>query len=130
MAQDVRKHHEQQTENLKGWLRLALMPGKDAQRLCELVSNNTVELSALNTESLEELSRFGISPRQLMAFRRVTDQNLERCLTWRQEQGNFILTQDDPDFPDLLKTIHDPPAVLFGCGDKSILEGDIGQTTL
>jgi DNA processing protein len=46
---------------------------------------------------------------------------VERTLRWSEEQGNFILTPDQPLYPDLLAAIPDPPPVLFGRGDPEIL---------
>ncbi len=38
-----------------------------------------------------------------------------------QASGIWLLFYDDPDYPEPLKNIHDPPVVLFGRGQKQVL---------
>ncbi len=38
---------------------------------------------------------------------------------WQETKNHFLLTWDDPEYPPLLKEIHDPPPVLYAIGDLS-----------
>ena len=38
---------------------------------------------------------------------------------WQDKKNHFLLTWCDPDYPPLLKEIHDPPPVLYAIGDLS-----------
>jgi DNA processing protein len=46
---------------------------------------------------------------------------LEQEFQWLGEKNNHLLTWQDADYPRLLREIPDPPAVLFVCGDKALL---------
>lgn len=49
------------------------------------------------------------------------DQSAARSHGWLQEHNATCLTLADPDYPDLLRRIPDPPAVLYLLGDPSAL---------
>lgn len=48
-------------------------------------------------------------------------QQVEQDLEWFSQGGRHIITIQDPLYPELLKQIADPPAVLFVQGDVSLL---------
>ena len=43
-------------------------------------------------------------------------------LDWEKAPNHHVLTWEDPDYPSLLKEIHDPPAVLYAAGDLQSLK--------
>ncbi|MEY3220136.1 MAG: hypothetical protein RIT27_1493 [Pseudomonadota bacterium] len=47
---------------------------------------------------------------------------VDQDLDWKKQGINrWILTWQDADYPQHLRTIHDPPPILFGLGDRQIL---------
>jgi len=46
---------------------------------------------------------------------------LESTLAWLREPGNALIAWDDPDYPQALLTIADPPPALFYRGDRALL---------
>lgn len=48
-------------------------------------------------------------------------QQVEKDLDWFAQPGRHIITLHDPRYPELLKQIADPPALLFAQGDISLL---------
>ncbi len=51
----------------------------------------------------------------------IDEDALVKELQWLREENNHLLTWQDPDYPRLLREIPDPPAILFVCGDKTLL---------
>lgn len=47
---------------------------------------------------------------------------LNQDLAWLESDGHHLLTYWDPEYPDNLKAIPDPPAVLFVVGDLEVLD--------
>lgn len=47
--------------------------------------------------------------------------NVENDLAWLEKSGNTLICLSDPEYPVLLKEIHDSPALLFIRGDVSLL---------
>jgi DNA processing protein len=50
-----------------------------------------------------------------------TDSAARADLTWLDESSHHLIHRDDPDFPEQLRAISDPPLMLFGRGDRSAL---------
>jgi DNA processing protein len=69
------------------------------------------ELRSLGVE--EEKARDLASP---SLFERASD-----TVSWLDRKGYFVLTVDDPGYPETLKEIFDPPYVLYGAGRPEVL---------
>lgn len=54
--------------------------------------------------------------------RRDIARQLEKDLQWLASDNHFVVSHDDPEYPALLREIHDPPLVLFCDGDKRVLD--------
>jgi len=52
----------------------------------------------------------------------INEDALEKEFQWLGEKNNHLLTWQDADYPRLLREIPDPPALLFVCGDKTLLD--------
>lgn len=70
------------------------------------------ELTALGLE--EERARALASPAIFDQARRVLD--------WVSKKGYFVLTPDDPNYPETLREIFDPPCLLYSAGNPEILK--------
>lgn len=60
----------------------------------------------------------------LRKARETFQADIEKDVAWLQGPDHHLISIDQPDYPALLKEIHDPPVLLFGCGDKSVLENN------
>jgi DNA processing protein len=80
-----------------------------------------------NLEELFQLSAAQIEkaglPKTVAASIAAFDlHQVEADWRWQETKNNALLTWCDPDYPPLLKEIHDPPPVLYAMGDLSSLQ--------
>ncbi len=70
---------------------------------------------------LQDYSGAGVLGRVLELLNRRD--SLQRAIARWEEAGVWYMTRGDEDYPKALKKLlrHESPAVLFGCGDKSLL---------
>jgi DNA processing protein len=105
-------------DSLEATLRLALIPGVGPvtrKSLLEHFGSSAAALEAAPSE-LRRVPGVGAKLAQsILAARETVD--VEAELTICREQGVTILTDADPQYPRLLKEIHNPPAVLFVHGE-------------
>ena len=99
------------------WLALVLTPGMGATRT-QRAMRKLGEPERLFEASLTELESLGL-PAESAQFcfggkaRRAAEEEMNRT----KETGGFILTPSDEPYPEQLKEIYDPPAVLWIRGD-------------
>jgi len=109
-------------ENRLAWLALILTPGMGATRVLRAMQQLAVP-SALFTQSLTALEGLGM-PAASAQF--VHDGRAKKAALDEQkrleEQGAGFFTYDCPEYPDRLREIYDPPAVLWYRGDVGILK--------
>ncbi|MBQ7981795.1 MAG: DNA-processing protein DprA, partial [Oscillospiraceae bacterium] len=55
---------------------------------------------------------------------RVTSEQIDNIISYCESKNIYILTYDDELYPDRLRNIYNPPAVLFCRGDMSCLSND------
>jgi DNA processing protein len=79
--------------------------------LGDLFRTSVRELQSLGVE--KEKARELTSPE---LFKRVSE-----TLSWIGRKGYFVLTVDDPEYPETLREIFDPPYVLYGAGRPEVL---------
>ncbi|MGQ9673199.1 MAG: DNA-processing protein DprA [Candidatus Aminicenantales bacterium] len=97
-----------------------------------VLSNNPGPIQKIRAhfENLEAI--FNASPEELMAFgleeekaRVLVSPSLikdaGRVVEWIAKKGYFVLTRADADYPQALLEIFDPPEVIYGAGDRKIL---------
>ena len=102
------------------WLAMVLTPGMGATRT-QRAMRKLGEPERLFEASLTELEGLGL-PAESAQFcfggkaRRLAEEEMSRVL----EAGGAILTPSDEAYPERLKEIYDPPAVLW-------IRGDVGQ---
>lgn len=71
--------------------------------------------------SEKELEQVGLSVKEIQQIKSPDWESVNKELRWCEESGCHIVTISDPDYPPLLREIHDPPLVLFVIGDKNCL---------
>lgn len=80
------------------------------------------DMAALFTASHEALSALGLRARELHALSHIDWHEVEMSLRWAETPHHHILTLDDARYPRLLKTISDPPLVLYVQGYPDVLQ--------
>jgi DNA processing protein len=97
-------------------LTFALLPGAGARALRALRARGPLcELLARPDESADLLAERAIARLRSGEARRAADEEIRRA----GNLGIRLVGLDDPDYPERLRAIYDPPAVLYVRGDLS-----------
>ena len=106
-------------------LALATVPGIGSQRLRALVATFGSAAAALAAPPARLASLHGFGPAAATAIRSATPRDGERVLERLAALGGppaRVLFPGEPDFPEQLTEIYDPPAVLYAWGDVALLQ--------
>ena len=77
---------------------------------------NLEELFRLSAQQLEQAGVPGAIAAGIATF---DFKYVEADWRWQEAKSHFLITWCDPEYPALLKEIHDPPPVLYAIGDLS-----------
>lgn len=80
------------------------------------------DITDLFATPTDELIKLGLPPKEVSKLKNPNWDMVEQDLVWAQKTGNHIITINDPDYPQLLKEIPNPPLLLFVCGDLQLLK--------
>lgn len=97
------------------WLKLVRANGLGPRTLLPLLKQSN---------SLEELLRLAtpaVSEKLQLALKSADNALLEKDLAWLDSDDNQLITVAQEHYPQLLKTIDDPPLVLFARGNADLL---------
>ncbi len=99
-------------DELRFWLALNRTPGVGT-RTFSLLLEHLGEPRAVFDESAATMTALGL-PAHTVNFLQQPDWSaVQRDLRWLEGDGNSVLTLHDPDYPERLREIPDPPPVLF-----------------
>jgi DNA processing protein len=87
-------------------------------KLLELCPN----LADLFNKSAAQLIHMGIKPQEAQKLIKPDWGAVEVSLKWAQNSNNYIITIQDPEYPQLLKEIPNPPLLLFVQGNLAALK--------
>lgn len=90
-------------------------------KLLELLAHFKTARAVLAADR-EELLAFGIRQETVAAIKSPDLAGVERDLAWLDKPGHQLLCLDDAHYPAPLKTIPDPPWLLFALGDLDYLQ--------
>lgn len=109
-----------QDEHLLHWLALIHARGVGSRTAGKLLDffGSAEEICTASTPKLEQT---GLKRASIDSLKNPDQAAIDTDLNWLSGADNHILTLADADYPDLLKSISDPPPVLFLHGDRSIL---------
>jgi len=107
-------------ETLRPWLALAQTPGLGGKKILELIARFG-DPAAVLRQSHTDLLAAGLGESTVRALRQPRWQTVDRALAWAERPGCRILPLSDPAYPEALKPIPSPPAVLFVQGDPETL---------
>lgn len=100
---------------------LALVPGIGSRRLAALLEHCGSALGALAAPFAFLGAVPGISRAAATAIQRASLDDADAVLARTERLGARLLVPADPDFPPLLREIHDPPPLLFALGDLGLV---------
>ncbi|MEE8464699.1 MAG: DNA-processing protein DprA [Gammaproteobacteria bacterium] len=102
------------------WLTLLQAPGIGARSAAELL-RHFGSIDKVFSAGNQDLQALGISAEARRAMRTPDSATLKCSLEWLGREQNHFLALDDEAYPALLKTIPDPPMLLFIRGNKDCL---------
>jgi DNA processing protein len=76
----------------------------------------------LFSASTHDLTKIGLQPNEIIKLKKPSWHMVERDLRWAEKTGNYIITINDPSYPQLLKEIPNPPLLLFISGNIQLLK--------
>ena len=104
----------------EAWLLLSQASGIGSryfQRLLEHFGSADKALGA----SEAELAQLGLPRKAIAGLKASGRETIAATLAWLSKPDNRILTLSDPDYPQLLRQIEDPPPVLYMIGNPLLL---------
>ncbi|MCD8106935.1 MAG: DNA-protecting protein DprA [Oscillospiraceae bacterium] len=117
------------TESTKYWLWLTLVYGPANSRKWNLMSHYSSVDEAYEHISSGDYSN--VLPQDKKAFELATMDKVSELISECEKQRITIYSYDDPDFPDRLREIYNPPSVIFTLGrldriDESVIITAVG----
>jgi DNA processing protein len=107
--------------NIHYWLALKLVPRLAIQKKLTLVDSFGID-ALFNSSALSPLtSANSLTTKQLVAFHQPNWLLIDEIISKSANCNSEIIAFDDPLYPSLLKTIYDPPLVIFIQGNKALL---------
>lgn len=103
------------------WLTLALVPGLGSRRLAALVGRFGSARAALDAPPREIAGVTHLSLRLARAIAGADHDPADALLRRAARDAQVVLTPADPGYPARLRSIPDPPPVLFAGGDLDLL---------
>src|SRR5690606_3809493 len=104
------------------WLALSALPGIGSRRLATLISRfgNAESVLAAPAAEIRELD--GFSDRAARVITRLDLRDAEQMISAAELADQRLLIPADNEFPARLRSIPDPPPVLFTRGDLGLLD--------
>ncbi|MCD7804727.1 MAG: DNA-protecting protein DprA [Oscillospiraceae bacterium] len=117
------------TESTKYWLWLTLAYGPANSRKWNFLSHYNSVADAYEHVSSGDFRN--VLPQDRNSFRLATMEKVEDLISECEKHRINIYSHDDPDFPDRLREIYNPPSVLFTLGkldqiDESVIITAVG----
>ena len=106
------------TSNLHDWLRLWHVPGVGPRVFLRLLTHFNYDPSKILQASYRSLIKAGIASFVAKAISDHSSNSHLLDIKWLDESDNHhIFTLDHPNYPSLLREIHDPPPLLYVQGN-------------
>jgi len=107
--------------DVKSWLTLVRTPGLGVSSIHALLAEFQ-NPGAIIEASAQALSRLGLKQSVISALQRMDDKELQPDIDWLEEDNHHIISLHDDRYPTLLKSIDEPPPVLYVRGDPDYLQ--------
>ncbi len=110
--------------NVFEWLRLISCLGCGSVRIWEVMSNFRSISEACSALSDRTVRSSFFNENELRNADRTSDEQVNELISYCESHNIYILTFDDELYPQRLRSIYNPPALLFCRGDMSCLDND------
>lgn len=107
--------------SIEAALSLLRTPGIGPRSIQRLLASFGDANSAIKA-SHAELIAAGLETGQISALRAISSDDFADDLDWAALEGNHLIALDDPLYPERLRDIIDPPAMLYVTGDPEVLK--------
>jgi DNA processing protein len=107
-------------QHLSDWLKLQHTPGVGPALSRKLLDHYGTATDICRAKSAD-LARLGLAQPSIDYLLTAADAAVAVALTWAEQSGNKLLTLADAAYPALLKTIHNPPPILYVRGNHQLL---------
>jgi len=107
-------------DDLTHWLTLSMVAGLTAEKFLAALES-TGSIKQLFSCNENQLKNFGFTPHQVALIKSPEPEKIEAMQSWLTEPNHHLLPITDPRYPDTLKTIDNPPKLLFLIGDIDFL---------
>jgi DNA processing protein len=107
-------------EQLSDWLKLQHTPGV-GPALSRKLLDHYGSATEICRAKAADLTRLGLAQTSIDYLLNTADAAVTAALTWAEQPGHTLLTLADPAYPALLKTLHNPPTVLYIRGNHRLL---------
>lgn len=112
------------SRNIYEWLWIISCVGCGNSRIWQIVSDFSAVSEAYEFLNDKEKRTKLFNATECRNADRVTEDQINKLISYCKSRNIYILTCDDELYPDRLRNIYNPPAVLFCRGDMSCLEND------
>lgn len=107
-------------DDLTRWLTISLIGGLTAEKLLTALDSFS-SLDQLFASSESSLLALGFTQHQIKLIKSPDQQKIDEMREWQQQTNHHVLTITDKQYPASLKSIDNPPKVLFVNGDIDFL---------
>jgi DNA processing protein len=111
---------QEPTSELTHWLALRHCPGVSDRNALALF-RRLGQIDGLAGQDHRALRDAGLGDPAIRALRANNSEPVAADLAWAESRSHRILCWTDPDYPEALRDIPDPPIVLYALGDVSLL---------
>lgn len=108
------------SQNYKDWLSVILAKGIGSSTCNKLLLEfkNPQNILACNSRTLANL---GLNQASIKSLLNPDSEQIDKILTWLDKPQHHLITILDDDYPELLKSIHSAPPVLYAIGQRQAL---------
>lgn len=107
-------------QNYKDWLSITLAKGIGPSICKQLLSEFKNPQAILACQSTK-LAGFGLKETTIETLLNPDEDQINKILDWLNKPRHHLITILDEDYPELLKSIHSAPPVLFAIGQREAL---------
>lgn len=100
-------------DEVRHWLELSLIPGVGSKTFLKLLQSFGAPESVLEAPRSTLSQVEGVTTTLAEAIDRGAKDELDKSLKLIEEHEVSVVTIEDPDYPEFLKHIHDPPPLLY-----------------
>lgn len=111
-------------QNVFEWLWLVNCFGCGSNRIWEFMSEFPDVSAAYEAVRNPEKRKPFLTAAENRSAERVTEEQVNELISYCEEHNIYLLTFDDEIYPEKLRSIYDPPALLFCRGDISCIGND------